>query len=187
MCVAVMIDESGSMSDADPRQARTAALLGASSFLDEFGLSTDQVAGGWFSDTAAMSSLMTASKGLAGLPQTSTVPSGGGTNMVAATDRASTTLQACPAGQTPVLILVTDGVADDFVALRAAVARLPTGTLTQLLAIDQTDSFDSVEPEWARYAPEVGIVRVTTLTRDGVGVGMASVLSTLTGQEVSVS
>lgn len=185
MCVAVMIDESGSMADSDPQLARPAALLGASSFLGEFGLATDQVAGGWFADTAEISPLLSAAKGLTELPQDSTVPSGGGTNMVAAIDRAGQTLETCPFGQTPVLVLVTDGVADDFEAVGQAIARLPSGTTTQLLAIDATGSLASVSSEWAHYAPGVEVEPVTALDRDGVGTGMANVLSRLTGQKVS--
>jgi hypothetical protein len=183
ICLAVMIDESGSMSDSDPEQSRAAALLGAASFLDRYGLPQDRIAGGWFADDASISGLMDGATGTRRLPERPTVPSGGGTNMAAAMNEAGRVLHSCHPATRPVLTLVTDGQADDLDAVAQALDRLPPDTLTQLIAIDATGVLGRAE-QWRRAAPQVAITTVRSLDRRGIGDGIATSLSALTGQRV---
>lgn len=183
MCLVVMIDESGSMSDSDPQQARSAAVLGAASFLSEFGLPEDRIAAGWFADDAKVSDLMDGPTGIDELPQRSMVPSGGGTDMVAAVKAADQTLTQCDPGIRPVLALVSDGMANDFDALARSLKDLPPSSVVHLIAIDAMGSNGQVD-EWRRMSIPVGTSTVKSLDREGVGDGMASLLSALTGQEV---
>lgn len=186
ICLAVMIDESGSMSDSDPQQSRSAALIGAASFLGSEGVPQDRIAGGWFADQARVSTLMDGPTGLRHLPRSSTVSSGGGTNMAAAVTTAAQVLGQCDAATRPVLALVSDGMADDFEAVAQSLTHLPANTEVHLLAIDATGSLGQA-PDWQNLGPNVQVNAVRSLDRKGVGSGMALLLSDLTGQQVAVA
>src|SRR5690606_26436794 len=123
-CSMVMIDESGSMSQADVAGTRPAAVRAASDFFADYGIDGDRIGVMWFADRNEVIDPAPP----ADLPMAATDELGGGTQLAGAVDAALATLQANCDGAAPVLVIVSGGAASsstDYTAVATALESAP--------------------------------------------------------------
>ena len=182
-CIIVVIDESSSMTTSDPSGLRARAIDETVRFLVSFGLPGDEIGGGWFADTSSYADPVVVSKAAS----TWVPPNlGGSTNMTGALADVAPVLERCTAQ--PVLLLVTDGQADDLEVVRQRIHALPPDVRIHLVAMNVDGGYVSVAPFWED--PSLGIdsvERIDEVRPVAVARAVADILERETGQQIGVA
>ena len=181
-CFIVVIDESSSMAGSDPNHLRAGAINETVRFLRAYGLPGDELGGGWFADSTAFTDPST----VGSVTTDWSAPNvGGGTNMVAAVVEAEQKLGQCSAQ--PVLLLVTDGQADDMTAVGNLIRGLSADTRVHLVAMNIDGGYDSIAQAWEDPALGIdSIERIDEVRPLAVAQAIAHILELETGQQIAV-
>jgi hypothetical protein len=183
LAICFVVDDSGSIAEADPYAARAGEISAMLDWLAQWGRPDDVVGVVAHTRRAAVTLPLSAATVAARAPSAGLVggPPGGGTEFAAAAGAANRVLAAAPPGTRRIALFITDGEAGD---VPEAAALLDPSVERYVMGLDGAGRWQASEATWAAAMAPQRTWRIGRIHPGDLAAPLAELLSDLTGQTV---
>ncbi len=179
MLINIAVDESGSMQDSDPEDRRWTDAAALGRWLARYEREDDLVAVTRFMGSAVHGPSVSARRLTNDPRQLAPTPSSDGTAFMPVVDRAKEIFAEQNEAYYRILILLTDGAADD---AAEAISKLPTvANRVFVVALDRGDAWDNARKEWERAG--FPVTKLGNRAPNEIGAALAKAVMAATGEK----